>query len=330
MLYHRRPSWRLPESAATPEHMFWNRRAFLTGAAGIAGATIASPFAATAQEAAKSAYVPGAPFAPKPALNPAYADAGRAVTDEGVSSTYNNFYEFASHKRIYRAAQRLDTSGWKIEIDGKVEKPFEIGFEDLMSKVSLEERVIRHRCVEAWSMVTPWIGFKLSDLVALAKPLSSAKYVQFKTFFNPKVAPGQREPWYSWPYTEGMTIEEAANELSFMVVGAYGKVLPKQFGAPVRLHLPWKYGFKSIKSIVKISFVEKQPVSFWERAQAREYGFWANVNPKVSHPRWSQATEEVLGGGGKRIPTQLFNGYAEQVAHLYSGMEAKVGDRLWR
>ena len=330
MHYHRRPSWRLPDSAATPEHVFWNRRAFLTGAAGIAGAALTTPLSALAQDAGKFELAAGKPFAPKPALNPAFAEAGRPITDERVNSTYNNFYEFASHKRVYEAAQKLDTSDWKISIEGQVEKPFEIGMEDLLAKVSLEERVYRHRCVEAWSMVAPWIGFKVSDILALAKPLSSAKFVRFHTFYNPKVAPGQREPWYSWPYTEGLTMAEAANELSLMVVGAYGKVLPKQFGAPIRLHTPWKYGFKAIKSIVKISFEDKQPVSFWEKAQGREYGFWANVNPKVAHPRWSQATERVLGEGDKRIPTQLFNGYAEQVAHLYFGMEKKLGDRLWR
>ena len=327
MHYHRRPSWRLPESAATPEHMFWNRRAFLTGAAGVAGAALAAPYSASAQTRDLTA---GAAFTPMPALNPDYADAGRPVTDEAINSSFNNFYEFASHKRIAVAAQRLDTTGWTVAFDGQIEKPFEIGMEDLLSKVSLEERVMRHRCVEAWSMVAPWIGFKVSDAVALAKPLSSAKYLRFETFYEPDVAPGQREPWYNWPYVEGMTMAEAANELSFLVVGAYGKVLPKQFGAPIRLHLPWKYGFKAIKSIVRISFVEERPVSFWEAANKTEYGFWANVNPEVAHPRWSQATEEVLGGGGERIPTELYNGYGEQVADLYAGFEAQYGDRLWR
>ena len=325
MHYIRRPSWRLPESSATPEHVFWNRRAFL---AGLAGAALAGPGRALA-ESTPRALVPGEAFTPKPALNPAYADAGRPVTDEGVNSTYNNFYEFASHKRIYDAAQALDTQGWTVQFDGLVEQPFEIGMEDLLAKVALEERVVRHRCVEAWSMVAPWIGFPVSEALRLAKPLSSAKYVRFETFYDPQVAPGQREIWYSWPYIEALTMAEAAHELSFLVVGAYGKVLPKQFGAPLRLHLPWKYGFKSIKSVVKISFVEQQPISFWEEANAREYGFWANVNPEVAHPRWSQATERVLGTD-ERIPTQLFNGYGEQVASLYDGLEAKVGDRLWR
>ncbi len=327
MHYHRRPSWRLPDSAATPEHVFWNRRAFLTGAVGLAGAAAATPFRAAAQSA--GGLEPGAAFEPRPAVNPAYADAGRAVTDEGVNSTFNNFFEFAAHKRIYRLAERLDTTGWKIAVDGLCENPFEIGMEDLLARVSLEERVVRHRCVEAWSMVAPWIGFQFSEIMRMAAPLGSAKYVRFETFYDPEVAPGQREPYYSWPYIEGLTMEEAANELTFAVVGAYGKVLPRPFGAPIRIHLPWKFGFKSIKSIVRVSFTEERPVSFWEEAQSSEYGFWANVNPEVPHPRWSQASEEVLGTG-ERVPTQLYNGYGEQVAHLYAGLEDELGVWLWR
>ena len=178
-------------------------------------------------------------------------------------------------------------------------------------------------------MVAPWVGFPLAKLVALAAPLSSAKYVRFETFLDDEIARGQRQHWYPWPYVEGMTIEEASNDLPFMVMGAYGQVLHKQFGAPIRLHLPWKYGFKSIKSITRISFVEERPVSFWEELQEKEYGFWANVNPEVDHPRWSQATERDLETGD-RIPTQLFNGYGEEVAALYTGKEEKYGDRLWR
>ncbi|MGB0499529.1 MAG: protein-methionine-sulfoxide reductase catalytic subunit MsrP, partial [Rubricella sp.] len=262
-------------------------------------------------------------------LNPAFSDAGRPVTDEGLSSTYNNFYEFGSSKRIWREAQALEVDPWTIAIDGMVERPFEIGFEDLMSRVTLEERIVRHRCVEAWSMVVPWIGFPLSQLLEIAQPLSSARYVRFETFLDPDVAREQRATWWPWPYVEGLTIEEAANELSFVVTGAYGKELHKQFGAPLRLHTPWKYGFKHIKSIVKITFTDEQPLSFWEELQAREYGFWANVNPDVDHPRWSQATELMLGEDDRR-PTLLFNGYGEQVAHLYTGMEERLGDRLWR
>ena len=195
----------------------------------------------------------------------------------------------------------------------------EIAIDDLIKRMQIEERLYRHRCVEAWSMTIPWTGFPLSKIVALADPKPEAKYVRFETFKDPKVAPGQRQIWYPWPYTEGVTVEEAKNDLAFMVTGAYGKSLLNQFGAPIRLALPWKYGFKSIKSIVRISFVAEKPKSYWEQLQGSEYGFWANVNPQVPHPRWSQATEEVIGTGN-RVPTQLYNGYAEQVAGLYKDM----------
>ncbi len=314
------PRWALSENLVTPEPVFLNRRAWLKGAGLIAGAAALPPLPA-------SAAAPGEPWQPTPETNPAYADAGRPVTPEALNTTYNNFYEFGSHKEIHEAAQALDTDPWTITIDGMVEKPFVIGVEELIARMPVEERIYRHRCVEAWSMVVPWIGFPLPALVALAQPLGSAKYVEFRTFQNPEVARGQRQFWYPWPYTEGLTIAEAGNDLAFMVVGAYGKVLQKPMGAPIRLHLPWKYGFKSIKSIVRISFTDKRPVSFWEALQDSEYGFWANVNPDVPHPRWSQATERVLGTDEK-VPTQLFNGYAEEVAHLYDAIDE--GDRLWR
>lgn len=312
------PSWALPERLVTPEKVFLNRRQWLAGA-GLLAASTALPRIAGA--------APTDAWEPKAAANPAYVDPGRPVTPEQVNTTYNNFYEFGSHKQIYDAAEALETDAWTITIDGLVDKPMEIGIDELITKMQIEERVYRHRCVEAWSMVVPWIGFELAELVKLAQPQSGAKFVQFQTFQNPEMARGQRQHWYPWPYTEAVTIEEAMNPLSLMVVGAYGKVLHKPFGAPVRLHLPWKYGFKSIKSIDRITFTEERPVSFWEELQAAEYGFWANVNPEVSHPRWSQATERVLGTQD-RIPTQLFNGYGAEVAHLYT--EIDEGDRLWR
>jgi sulfoxide reductase catalytic subunit YedY len=318
----RRPDWALPESAATPESVWLDRRAILRGMGlGAAGVALGAPAFAMGPTPADF---------PHPApRNPDFADAGRPVTAEEVNARYNNFYEFGSHKQIYDAAQALRTDGWTIKLDGLVEKEKTVAVDDLLVAMPLEERVIRHRCVEAWSMVVPWTGFPLSALIAQAGPLSSAKYLRFETFLDPDVARGQRQFWYPWPYVEGITIEEAANPLAFMVAGAYGRVLHNQFGAPVRLHLPWKYGFKSIKSVTRISFVEERPVSFWEELQAAEYGFWANVNPETPHPRWSQATERVLGSD-EEVPTQLFNGYAEQVAHLYAGMEASEGDRLWR
>jgi methionine sulfoxide reductase catalytic subunit len=207
-----------------------------------------------------------------------------------------------------------------------VEKETTLDIDDLLKRVEIEERLYRHRCVEAWSMAVPWSGFPLKALLDIAKPLSSAKFLRFETFLDPKIAPSQRQTQYPWPYVEGVTIAEAANELAFMVTGAYGKPLGKPFGAPIRLALPWKYGFKHIKSITRISFTDKRPISYWEQLQSSEYGFWANVNPEVSHPRWSQASEEILGTSGKRVPTQLFNGYAPFVADLYKGMEK---ERLW-
>ena len=195
-----------------------------------------------------------------------------------------------------------------------------VDIDDLLKKMPLEERLYRHRCVEAWSMAVPWSGFPMAALLDLAKPLGSAKYVRMETFLDAKTAPGQKEFWYPWPYVEGVTIAEAGNELAFLVTGMYGKPVPKQNGAPLRLVLPWKYGFKSVKSIVHFSLTEKRPVSFWETVQGSEYGFWANVNPEVPHPRWSQATERVLGAN-ERVPTLKWNGYGEFVAHLYEGLE---------
>lgn len=311
--------WELKEASVTPEHIVFNRRSFLSGA----GATIAAASlpltarAATDADPTKDLYPVSA--------NPKFADAGRKVTPEDVNTVYNNFYEFGSSKKVSEAAQKLPIRPWSVVIDGEVEKPQTIAIDDLIRKMPLEERIIRHRCVEAWSMVVPWSGFQLSELVKLASPLSSAKYVRMETFKNVKVARGQLAIWYPWPYVEALTIEEATNELAFMVTGAYGKPLHKQFGAPIRLHVPWKYGFKSIKSIVRISFTSERPKSFWETINAREYGFWANVNPEVPHPRWSQATERVLGTQ-ERVPTQLYNGYGEYVAHLYKDLK---GERLF-
>jgi sulfoxide reductase catalytic subunit YedY len=241
----------------------------------------------------------------------------RPVTDEKINTSYN-FYEFGASKNIVKAAQALKLRPWTVKIDGMVEKAQQIGIDDLIRKMPLEERLYRHRCVEAWSMAIPWGGFPFAKLVELARPLSSAKYVQMETFLDPVMAPGQRQSWYPWPYVEGLTIAEATNELAFLVTGAYGKPIAKQHGAPIRLAVPWKYGFKGIKSIVRVSFTDQRPKSYWQVAQGSEYGFWANVNPAVSHPRWSQATEEDIGSGQRR-PTQLFNGYGEYVADLYKG-----------
>ncbi|MFO1028479.1 MAG: protein-methionine-sulfoxide reductase catalytic subunit MsrP [Acetobacteraceae bacterium] len=295
----RRRGWEIPEHLVTPEHFVLNRRTLL----GAAGAMSILPAIAARADAP---------------VNPAYKDAGRPVTDEKYATTYNNYYEFDTDKSIWRAAQKLKQHPWTIRIEGMVAQPRTIGIDDLLAQIPQEERIYRHRCVEAWAMTVPWSGFPLSKLVKLADPLASAKYVVFETAQDKSMT--GLSAFYPWPYTEGLTIEEAANDLAFISTGMYGKALPPQNGGPIRLTVPWKYGFKSAKSIVKVSFTDKRPVTFWESLQSSEYGFWANVNPEVSHPRWSQATERLLGSN-ERVPTQLFNGYAEQVAGLYSGVK---------
>ena len=320
MLIRTRRGWELSESQATPEAVFFDRRRFLVGATAGAALAVAG---VTAPRVARGETDPTADLYPA-ARNDSYK-LDREITPEELSSTYNNFYEFGSHKRIAKAAQSLQLRPWTVKIDGMVEQEREVDIDTLIRAMTLEERLYRHRCVEAWSMAVPWTGFAMADLVAYAKPLSGAKYVRMETFLDPKMASGQKQVWYPWPYVEGVTMAEATNELAFMVTGVYGKPLAKQFGAPLRLALPWKYGFKSIKSIVRLSFTDERPKSFWEEIQASEYGFWANVNPEVSHPRWSQASEEVLGTGD-RVPTLLYNGYGDYVADLYKGLE---GERLF-
>ncbi len=250
----------------------------------------------------------------------------RDLTPEKISTTYNNFYEFGSQKTISEAAQALKIRPWTVKIDGMVEKEMEIGIDDLLSKMQLEERLYRHRCVEAWSMVVPWSGFPLKDLVKLAAPTSGAKYLVMQTFEDKAVAPGQKQFWYPWPYTEGLTMEEATNDLTFLVTGMYGKPVSKQNGAPLRLATPWKYGFKSVKSIDRFTFTDKRPETFWEKLNSDEYGFWANVNPEVDHPRWSQATERDIGTGD-RVPTEIYNGYGDYVANIYKNIK---GEALYR
>jgi sulfoxide reductase catalytic subunit YedY len=317
---HRR-GWEIPEREATPEHLLFDRRSFLTGAA--AAALALPPELAMAQRISD---LPDPTRDLYPVKRNERYVLDRPVTDEKINTNYNNFFEFGSTKSIARAAQALKLRPWTIKIDGMVEKEQTIAIDDLIRKMPLEERLYRLRCVEAWSMTVPWSGFPLAKLVELAKPLSSATYLGMETFMDPSTAPAQRQRWYPWPYIEGLTMAEATNELAFMVTGAYGKPVPKSMGAPLRLVVPWKYGFKSIKSIVKFTFTDKRPKGYWEALQASEYGFWANVNPAVDHPRWSQATEEIIGTNGQRQPTLLFNGYGEYVAHIYKGLEK---ERLW-
>ena len=294
----RRRGWELSERLATPEALVLGRRTALAGAGSVA---LAAP--ALAQAAAA------------PERNPKYV-AGRDITPEKYATTYNNYYEFSEGKNLWEAAQVLKPRPWTISLEGELKQPRTIGIDDLLKQVQLEERVYRHRCVEAWAMTVPWTGFPLSQLLKIAEPLGSAKYVVFETAQDPKM-PGLQSPFYPWPYIEGLAIDEAANELAFISTGMYGKPLPPQDGGPIRLTVPWKYGFKSGKALAKISFTEKRPVNFWQAIQPSEYGFWANVNPAVAHPRWSQAQERLLGSN-EMVPTQIYNGYGEFVASLYS------------
>jgi sulfoxide reductase catalytic subunit YedY len=317
--------WELKENEVTPEGVYVQRRALLKSL-GFGGLIMGAAPLLAACEDPPPAIVGDDPTA---GLYPVKRNAkyvlDRELTPEGDATSYNNFYEFGSHKNIRRAAQALPLRPWSVTLDGLVEKPVTIGIDDLLKRMPLEERLYRFRCVEAWSMAVPWSGFALKALVDFARPLGTAKYLTMETFHDPKFALGQRQGWYPWPYLEGLTMAEATNELAFIATGMYGKPMPKQNGAPLRLAVPWKYGFKSVKSIVRFSFTEARPKTFWEKIGPAEYGFWANVNPKVPHPRWSQATERVLGRRA-RVPTLLFNGYAEYVAHIYKGIK---GERLY-
>ena len=325
MIIHRRRGWEIPEREATPEAVVLGRRALLGAGAGL-GAMIAGPASAQWNIFGRRPNMPDlAARKPLPApMNAAY-EPGRALTPELEATTYNNYYEFGESKSIYDAAKGFSVEPWTIEIAGQVAKPRKIGFEDLLKQVTLQERVTRHRCVERWAMTVPWVGFPLADLVKLAEPTSKAKYLIFTSAADKKTMPGLNRSYYPWPYVEGVTMQEAANDLSFISVGMYGKVLPTQNGAPLRLTLPWKYGFKHAKAIVKIEFSEKRPVSFWEALNGDEYGFWANINPAVAHPRWSQSTETLLGTD-ETVPTKIWNGYGEFVAGMYAD---KKNERLF-
>ncbi|MCP4383073.1 MAG: protein-methionine-sulfoxide reductase catalytic subunit MsrP [Hyphomicrobiales bacterium] len=322
MLLKSKRSWEIAEANVTPESVVRNRRRFLTGAGGATVAIALSGFLkACEDETVKETLVEGEGD-PSASLypvkrNPRY-EVDRALTDEDIATGYNNYVEFGSSKSIQREAQKLPLRPWVIEIDGDVEQPITISIDDLLARMPLEERVYRHRCVETWAITVPWSGFPLASLVEMARPGAGAKYLRMTSFLKPDFAKGQRSSFYDWPYIEGLTIEEATNELAFISTGMYGKPLPEQNGAPLRLTVPWKYGFKCTKGIVRFTFTDERPVTFWEMLQGDEYGFWANVNPMVPHRRWSQATERLLGTDD-RVPTLLYNGYAEQVASLYAG-----------
>ena len=317
------PAWELPEAAVTPErdYRLRPRREFLkTRGYGVAG--LASGNLLTSDLGATTAGFPTR-------VNPAYRDPAFSPTPYELVTSYNNFYEFGTGKADPKpnANRGWKTEPWTVEIAGLIRNPLKIDANDLVMKMGgAEQRVYRFRCVEAWSMVIPWDGFPLSKLIALADPKPEAKFVTFTTFNDPKNAPGQRESSLDWPYFESLRLDEANHELSFIATGIYGRAIPNQNGAPLRLVVPWKYGFKYGKSIVKIDFVAKQPRNSWQVMQPREYGFYANVNPHVDHPRWSQASERVIGAGGflgTRQKTLMFNGYEAEVAALYAGMDLK-------
>jgi sulfoxide reductase catalytic subunit YedY len=284
----------------TDEALFLNRRTLMAGIAGTGLGTALAPPALASEELEPNSW-------------------------EDITS-YNNFYEFGTRKDDpKRYAGALTTKPWSVQITGLVERPGVYDFEDIMKKMTIEERIYRFRCVEAWSMVVPWNGFELADLLDLAGIQSSAKYVAFETLYRPEEMPGQEMFVLDWPYVEGLRLDEALHPLTIMATGIYGRDIPNQNGAPLRLVVPWKYGFKSIKSIVRITLTDKEPPTSWNIANPREYGFYSNVNPEVDHPRWSQASERPLGGGlfARRIPTLMFNGYAEEVGDLYKGMNLR-------
>jgi sulfoxide reductase catalytic subunit YedY len=309
---------RIAPSDITPESVFLNRRSIL------AGLLAAGAMTSLRTSAAADAPAPAATRL-QYTRNAKYSVSETPNKYEEITG-YNNFYEFGTDKEDPKAnAGSFQPTPWSVAIDGEAEVKGKFTLEDILKPLSLEERVYRFRCVEAWSMVIPWVGFPLSALLARFKPTSKAKYVEFTTLYDPRRMPGQRAPILHWPYVEGLRIDEAMHPLTMLVVGLYGQTLPNQDGAPLRLIVPWKYGFKSIKSIVKINFTERQPRTAWNEAAANEYGFYANVNPQVDHPRWSQASERHIGAGlfNQRRPTLPFNGYADQVADLYKGMDLR-------
>jgi sulfoxide reductase catalytic subunit YedY len=309
----------------TPREMYFDRRTLMRGgllAATAAGtALLYKKLNGVDLDATQGVPIPNLV---KPPHTPSTWVDGEAMTPRTSILNYNNFYEFTTNKdAVAGAAKDFKTDGWKIEVGGLCNKPKVFGIDEFRKLAPIEERVYRHRCVEAWSMVVPWAGFSVANLLKAVDPQGSAKFVAFETLLDPERMPGQKTGVLKWPYIEGLRIDEAMHPLALFATGLYGQMLPPQDGAPVKLVLPWKYGFKGIKSIVKITLVEKQPPTSWQQYAPKEYGFYGNVNPKHDHPRWSQATEQRIGEAGRR-KTLPFNGYAEQVASLYAGMDLDV------
>ncbi|MFP4297943.1 MAG: protein-methionine-sulfoxide reductase catalytic subunit MsrP [Spirulinaceae cyanobacterium] len=320
------PSWAIAESQVTSERFYTNRRRFLKGLVGAGIGASLLPLTGcgqseTQKNALKASY--DLPALKNLSQNPAFSQVNRPVTDQVLASQYNNFYEFGGNKSIWTNAQDLPTNPWQVEVTGLVKNPKIYDIDDLKKAFPLEERIYRFRCVEAWSMVLPWAGFPMRLLVEAVEPTSEAKFVKFTSYYDSEVMPGPGFHLGSlpWPYTEGLRLEEMANDLAFFAVGIYGKELPKQHGAPIRAVLPWKYGFKGAKSIVKVEFVAEEPTTYWHSLSPNEYGFVANVNPNKPHPRWSQATERFISEGPdltwEERETLPYNGYGEYVASLY-------------
>src|SRR5689334_1286142 len=308
-------------SEITPKHVYLSRRDFIKTAGLVAGSLA---LAACAPEAIPQDQQSPEAQPADPSISQKKDELGDPVNSFQDITNYNNYYEFSTSKEAVNPLSRdFKMSPWDVEVSGLVKNPRRFSVEDLIKKYQPEERIYRPRCVEAWSMVIPWIGFPISKLLNEVVPTSDAKYVRFETLFDPKQMPGEGDPLYPWPYHEGLRMDEAMNDLAILATGMYGGELPAADGGPFRLVVPWKYGFKSIKAIVKIELVAEQPNTMWKDIASNEYGFYANVNPNVDHPRWSQATERRIGEFSRR-PTLLFNGYAEQVAHLYDGMDLRA------
>ena len=314
---------KIPSSEITPEHIYLNRRQFLK-----VGALAVGALALAACSDSQSPSTPTNSASTLPTTAPSSGaqtdELGDPLTSFDAVSNYNNYYEFSTDKEsVARLSANFQTRPWTLEVGGLVNKPQTFAIEDLLAKFPRQERIYRLRCVEGWSMVIPWLGFPLADLLKTVEPSGGAKYVRFETLLDPEQMPGQKSGWYTWPYVEGLRLDEAMHDLTLLSTGLYGNELLPQNGAPLRLVVPWKYGFKNIKSIVKIDLVAEQPTSLWMSASPNEYGFYANVNPDVDHPRWSQSSERRIGESGRR-KTLMFNGYEEEVSGLYSGMDLAV------
>ena len=308
----------IPSSEITPEPIYLSRRKFMLGIGSLALSSALLAACGGAAPATPSAEVVTPAGTPEPT-----PDLRQELTTFENITNYNNFYEFSTDKQaVAGLAGNFRTNPWTLQVGGLVNKPMTFGIEDLLRQFTQEERIYRLRCVEAWSMVIPWQGFSLRKLLEAVEPTAAAQYVRFETLLDPTQMPGQKAGWYTWPYAEGLRLDEAMHDLTILATGLYGKTLLPQNGAPLRVVVPWKYGFKSIKSIVKIDLVAEQPTSLWMAAGPNEYGFYANVNPSVNHPRWSQASERRIGELSRR-KTLPFNGYAEQVASLYAGMDLR-------